>query len=582
MTTTNSATTESRSRFANLWRYYITGTLIAESPVHIGSLAGATIDMPISLDGAGTPIIPGTALAGVLRNDTDAWGTRDRQARLTSTSRITVHDAKLREPLSAVGQVVLEIRDGVSINRYTGAAQPGFLYDMEVLPSNSAFDFHCTVEAPGPRDVDPPSASASNSATEQLYPWDNLPATVKDLLDSALRGFAVGRKTSSGLGRLRLTNPVVRCRNLAESDHLIALLAERGALTEALPNSEVPAIPRSEPVATAIGSGLLRVEVPWQAKGPVLVADNPLGDAVDTVPLVTRDGDRVRLVIPGSSIKGALRSQAERILRTVLGERSFGNPAIASEDLRQNHLRDLAATDGMALIAALFGTAGDSSQPGIHSGSRGALTISECRTTTSWNRTNWLQVRSANKAEPKDGRSQDMLLKALTRLEESAKPQHQPRCAVGRFLIGDHVAIDRWTGGAADGALFSVLEPWLTAADDWEPLVIDIDWSRLAAFRAGSGDGDDNLALAAYALLLLTIQDFCDGWIPLGYGAAKGYGSVKADAANVEVRLPESTGRTVKLTDVLGSTDSEVRRELTTAWQSWIDQRSPASEGAGR
>lgn len=42
------------------------------------------------------------------------------------------------------------------------------------------------------------------------------------------------------------------------------------------------------------------------------------GIAVDILPLISGFDGGITFVLPGSSIKGALRTQAERIIRTVL------------------------------------------------------------------------------------------------------------------------------------------------------------------------------------------------------------------------------------------------------------------------
>ena len=60
-----------------------------------------------------------------------------------------------------------------------------------------------------------------------------------------------------------------------------------------------------------------------------------------------------------------------------------------------------------------------------------------------------------------------------------------------------HVAIDRWTGGAADSFLYSVLEP---VAVDWPEIELCVDLDRLAPKENRD---------AALALLLLTLKDFC-------------------------------------------------------------------------
>ena len=87
-----------------------------------------------------------------------------------------------------------------------------------------------------------------------------------------------------------------------------------------------------------------------------------------------------------------------------------------------------------------------------------------------------------------------------------------------RPRISHHVAIDRWTGGAAENLLFSVLEP---ADLQWEQLALAVDTRRCR---------DDRFALP---LLLLLLRDLNDGWVQLGFGGTRGRGSI----AGVETRF---------------------------------------------
>jgi hypothetical protein len=80
----------------------------------------------------------------------------------------------------------------------------------------------------------------------------------------------------------------------------------------------------------------------------------------------------------------------------------------------------------------------------------------------------------------------------------------------------DHVAIDRWTGGAADHLLFSVLEPH---GVDWEPIRLTVDLTRL-------GDQRD----VALALLLLVLRDLEERRIPLGGMVNRGFGDVTIES----------------------------------------------------
>src|SRR5262249_40476034 len=81
-----------------------------------------------------------------------------------------------------------------------------------------------------------------------------------------------------------------------------------------------------------------------------------------------------------------------------------------------------------------------------------------------------------------------------------------------------HVAVDRWTGGAAEGFLYSVLEP---NGIHWEPIRLTLDLTRLRK------DGERNDRDPAVALLLLVLRELSAGCIPLGFGVNRGMGAIE-------------------------------------------------------
>lgn len=506
-------------------RFTISGTLVTGSPLAIGALSDELVDIPIQVDGMGVPIIPGTALAGALRARMpwyeSVWGSGEQ------ASSIVVDDAPWK-PHKSEKQPVIDIRDGVSLNRYTRTAEVGFLYDYEVIPQGAQFDFNMTIDA-----------------------LDH--AVVAELLAHLEGGFAVGRSTTKGLGRVSLRGHRVHKRDRSSREDLITLVT--GGDSEPVTIETTP-----NPISMRAS-----IAVPWQAHGPVLVADASLGDAIDIVPKAAgiwkHSKRRVSLVIPGSSTKGALRAHAESILRTVLDNQAENRPSLQSgwEDRSGRHMNDLRPDGGMHPIALLFGTAGERDGQGR----RGAVTVSECTSVADWSWAQWSKVVAANKNDAVvDGFSQAQLLEALCKLDGPCRTDSNPTCqhlAPGRFVIGEHVAIDRWTGGAADGALYSVLEPWLTEPGDWTPLVLEIDQSML------QGEG---AAPAAIYLLLLTLRDFCEGWIPLGYGSAKGYGQIGASASETSINGIGDSG--YSLADVFKDEPPGALDEYRRAWLNWI------------
>jgi CRISPR/Cas system CSM-associated protein Csm3 (group 7 of RAMP superfamily) len=110
--------------------------------------------------------------------------------------------------------------------------------------------------------------------------------------------------------------------------------------------------------------------------------------------------------------------------------------------------------------------------------------------------------------------------------------------------VSDHVAIDRWTGGAADHRLFSVLDP--AARTGWEPIQLTLDVGRLT--RARNRGDSPSLALP---LLLLVLRDLTDGWLSLGYGGTRGRGQIEVQdvrfaGAGLDARWQALAGRTLR------------------------------------
>jgi len=135
-----------------------------------------------------------------------------------------------------------------------------------------------------------------------------------------------------------------------------------------------------------------------------------------------------------------------------------------------------------------------------------------------------------------------------------------------RLYRADHVAIDRWTGGAADGLLFSGVEP--TASAKWDPIEL--------RFRTTS-QADRQ---AAFALLWLVLRDLCDGRIPLGYAGNRGYGALKVNNIELEglgLLGSEKAGIALPVNDrrIDESQAEPLVDALKDAWVAWLAQQKP-------
>lgn len=243
---------ESPLSFAALHnRLLITGELVAVTALRIG--AGRAVDfegtdLPVLRDALQRPFIPGASLKGALRariealiravapdqaldlREIEAWQERViaplkedidlvRDDRALSNAiwrnssmidltfgapwvagRLFFKDAQVDEKLW-FGQH--EVRNGVALNRDTETAEEGLLYNYEVTPAGTRFDFELVMENAEPWQL--------GMILLALKPWERG--------EAALGGFR-----SRGLGHIQLVDAEYRYSEINSVDALIDLL----------------------------------------------------------------------------------------------------------------------------------------------------------------------------------------------------------------------------------------------------------------------------------------------------------------------------------------------------------------------
>jgi CRISPR/Cas system CSM-associated protein Csm3 (group 7 of RAMP superfamily) len=286
-------------------RLKVKGCLVAITPIHVGGIGGnAQTDMALAINGKGEYYIPGTSLAGALREwmGSDSklanalWGYQDVKSDRGHASFVLVEDARI--------QAKAEIRDGVGINRYYGTAAEHFKFDRAILPRGSRILLEITIEQNPDKDWERAKAE-----------WFNL---LEALQNKEIR---FGAAKTRGLGLVKLEDLKIIDQNLSTRQGILDTLRGKGTGTTlgALSNQSV-----------ASNHPQLHIEIQWQPVSPVMVKAEADGIAVDILPLVSANGlvsandksNLLNFVIPGSSIKGSLRSQSERIMRTVLNKQT--------------------------------------------------------------------------------------------------------------------------------------------------------------------------------------------------------------------------------------------------------------------
>lgn len=456
----------------------IEGKLTAESAIHVGSGDSEHFaDMALVRDGRGRLYIPGTSLAGPLRAQLDddfgrvaaetLFGPeRQHKSDSAAASLLRIDDAPL------LGPDEVEVRDGVGIDRYSGAAHDKIKYDRDVIPAGAAFDFRARLEIP-----------ADMTATS-LKAW--FAETIRSLTSGSIR---LGGAKTRGLGAVRLKDGKAMVLAVGNKESLLDRLS--GALP-AFPDAKTLEGLLAAKAAPQPQHGHIDIEVAWESVTPVMMKSGRKAvSLVDGLPLATGYGEERRQLLTGAGIKGALRAHAERIMRTLKGK----TPDFTSNlDFNGSLVVDV-------LVDRLFGARGGAKANGRDIARMGALSVEDCLPELLSIRRDTLDAIANTLVKDEDAKQKGRKLRELTK-----------NTGWKNFSAYTHNAIDRWTGGVADGALFSFLEPDLTKGT----IRMRIDLRLL-----------DKSSKEAVALLLLVLRDFRNGKIPIGFGVNRGLGSLK-------------------------------------------------------
>ena len=541
-------------------RYELTIPVELTSELHIGG-----VDAVPDRDGEGTvirlcrnglhePTIPGRSIRGAVRaacdiarqtmedaghpttqdggvfskaswvslwgDDTDYTGKSLRDRRLRSDdslpirqSALTFHAVSFPEYKdSDSGDSPLPRRHGVGIDRTTGAASDGALYEHEFLPRGTKFDIRITAEGRDDETIgrdqsDGIPGPAPSKAIELLL----------HLILSLFKNEAIslGGRTGSGQGAIKVQESDKKRQGSNEErqdsdDQYLRIVGKSkgiegkrlvdvvdpltGALTEGPESSE------GTDSSAWVGMQPARIKITWWSPTGIFVAEDEkltkhrkaqkeaekenrkkgTDEEVHEVVYPLRDPsvawDEAQLLIPGTSIRGALRSRASRIARTVLAARRELEP-FTSHDLHEQ----IAAEPN--LVRYMFGS----------TEYRGALTVHDCLSTKR-----------------------------------------------GKLIEVTHNAIDRWTGGVIDGGLFTEA---VYLGTHWEPITINIDLRQLLNnIEAEKGPEDReqskpshaDYAHAAYVLIGLVLAELSAGTLPLGSRSTRGLGQVVVTTIEVE------------------------------------------------
>lgn len=273
----------------------VKGELKNISPIIIGTgKSSGWVDIEVIKDENGNFYIPGTSFKGALRHFlqenyhipdsliNEFFGSQDAQA-------IAVFD-----DLMAIKQTQTEIRDGVAINYKTNIAIDGAKYDYEIVPEGYSFTLSIEINIYDEKEEN----------EEGLY---KMLATINQVLTNEDKRFCVGAMTTKGFGILESKDFKVYQFESSSHSWLDYLLNNK--LPEAFDFSCF--LPYNKKKINYFS-----VSACFKIKNSLIIGSSPsVQEEADKVPLKSRG----KPILPGTSVKGAIRNRAVRIINTLGG-----------------------------------------------------------------------------------------------------------------------------------------------------------------------------------------------------------------------------------------------------------------------
>lgn len=300
-------------------RLVITGNLELLSPAHLGNgEAEGLADMSLLRDALDDrPLLTGTSIAGALRSYLQSYVhghfTPEDKNQRNSAIALLFGGVKGDEdgdqsPLivddSLSAPVVVEVRDGVKIDPKQRVALDKGKYDIELLPAGTIFPLRL----------------------ELLLPNDKVRAEkLCSALVCALEGFekgqiAIGAHRTRGFGRCQVKGWQAIEYDLQTPDGLIAWLTTDYVMESERRTNELQCAADLLKVKQLDTDQrhTFRIKATFALESPILIrAEQPLVDGDEQPDFVHLRDNLGRTIISGTSLAGALRARAARILNTI-------------------------------------------------------------------------------------------------------------------------------------------------------------------------------------------------------------------------------------------------------------------------
>jgi len=279
------------------------GELVCETPLIMGSGdREEESDLVVLKDEHGKPFIPATAFVGALRqhffrnvvlNEVDReqiayfWGAWPGAA-----EKDLLQSAFSVQDLYPVHEVQVKVRDGVRIDPRTSTATERAKYDYEVVEPPAVFCLKAEV------------------TLRAAFKKEWFIAIIQYLIQALEQGkISLGAMTTKGFGRCRLKNPRLNHYDYTNKEAVLAWFGEGDPVSIPIHTWDGPVLKEKEVQDFFLDAHFL-------LRSSLIVRKYIVRSNEPDAEHITSQG---KPVLPGTSIKGALRNRAEAIVNTLGG-----------------------------------------------------------------------------------------------------------------------------------------------------------------------------------------------------------------------------------------------------------------------
>ena len=246
------------------------------------------------------PFIPGTSITGVLREYINKQYTKYEVA--------LFGDMKNIQSSIVLDDIILEnakiiYRDGVRIDHYTGSGIKSAKYDYEAVDVGATGKLKMEMTLRG--------YHLENSSDIKSNIRADIINAVLFLNDKLKDGIMLGAMTTKGFGKARMINGNINFYDFANKNDIVAWLNPKYLLL----NNSISILDRKSQFILK-SENTFRINAAFEIKGSLIVRDYEADEEK------TQDGSPIsaimmrsnnQYIIPGTSVKGVLRHQAEEI-----------------------------------------------------------------------------------------------------------------------------------------------------------------------------------------------------------------------------------------------------------------------------